>query len=142
MRVRFVRDEIYETEGRGKGPRYRADHEYDLPDDLAQRWLRRGAAIVSPDPEPPEPEAAPQAAAEPPQEPEPPPEPEPHLPVSDDDPPDIPEDWREQHHSTRIALARRLSGAEVTSASDADAIIAEEVERRQAAHDLGAAWPQ
>jgi hypothetical protein len=46
MRIRFTRDAIYETEGPGKGPRYSAGEVYDLPDNLAKRWLRREVAVV------------------------------------------------------------------------------------------------
>jgi len=43
-RVRFLRDEIYESEGRKKGPVYKAGSVHDFEDDFADRWLRRNAA--------------------------------------------------------------------------------------------------
>lgn len=44
---------------------------------------------------------------------------------------EIPEDWREAHHSTRIKLAKSLPGGDdVVSADDADALIELEIERR------------
>lgn len=42
----------------------------------------------------------------------------------------IPSDWREQHHSTIIALADRLTDDEVTTKADAIAVIEAEIERR------------
>lgn len=45
MRIRFTEGVIHETEGRGRGPRYGAGEVYDLDDDQARRWLRRGVAV-------------------------------------------------------------------------------------------------
>lgn len=61
MRVRFTADVLYETEGRGEGPRYAADEVHDLRDDRAERWLRRGVAVPTGD----EPSEAEPAAGEP-----------------------------------------------------------------------------
>lgn len=58
MRVRFLKDAVYETEGPGKGPRFDAGSEHDMREDLARRWVNRGLAV-----EVAEPAAAP---AEPP----------------------------------------------------------------------------
>jgi len=44
MKIRFLVDRIYETEGRNKGPKYLAGQVVDLPTDLAERWLRRQVA--------------------------------------------------------------------------------------------------
>lgn len=46
MRLRFLRDVRYENEGRNKGPMYHKDTEHDFPDAFAQRWLRRGVAVI------------------------------------------------------------------------------------------------
>lgn len=43
-RVEFVADYVYETEGRGKGPKFKKGAVYDFPDDLAQRFIRRNVA--------------------------------------------------------------------------------------------------
>ena len=43
---------------------------------------------------------------------------------------EIPDDWRDQHHSTIIALADRLSDADVSTKADAIAVIEAEIERR------------
>lgn len=44
IRVRFVADAVYETEGPGRGRLFRAGEVHDLRPDLAQRWIRRGLA--------------------------------------------------------------------------------------------------
>ncbi|WP_337186586.1 hypothetical protein [Phenylobacterium sp.] len=44
MRITFLRDEIYETEGPGKGPAFPAGSTWDCADDFGDRWLRRAAA--------------------------------------------------------------------------------------------------
>jgi len=44
MRVRFLQDAVYETEGFRKGPRFEAGSVHELRDDLAQRWINRGVA--------------------------------------------------------------------------------------------------
>lgn len=60
--------------------------------------------------------------------PEPTSEPEKEVPPTEVE---IPEDWREAHHSTRIKLAKSLPGGDdVVSADDADALIELEIERR------------
>lgn len=46
MRVRFLREVQYECDGRNKGPVYKKDSEHNFDDAFAQRWLRRGAAVV------------------------------------------------------------------------------------------------
>jgi hypothetical protein len=43
-RVKFIADYVYETEGRGKGPRFKKGAVYDFPDDFAQRFIRRNVA--------------------------------------------------------------------------------------------------
>ena len=48
MRVTFLRDEIYETEGRKSGHEFKAGEAYDFTDDFAGRWTQRGAAEVVP----------------------------------------------------------------------------------------------
>lgn len=66
-----------------------------------------------------------------------------HVPVEDDasaaqqpaaQPVEIPEDIGDQHHTTRIALANKIlpEGETVSSAADADKVIAEEKSRREA----------
>jgi hypothetical protein len=65
MRIRFVRDCVYPQLDPAASRAYRAGQVYDLPDDHAQRWLRRGAAVIADDPRPglveraPEPEKKP-----------------------------------------------------------------------------------
>lgn len=44
---------------------------------------------------------------------------------------DIPEDWGELHHNSRIAMARRIApDAQIDTAEAADAVIRAEVDRR------------
>ena len=45
MRIRFTQDVQAETEGRHKGPVYKAGFEDDFPLPSAHRWLRRGVAV-------------------------------------------------------------------------------------------------
>lgn len=69
VKVRFLRTEVYETEGFNKGPIFEQGSIHLFDRDFAERWIRRGAAeIVSDDAAaeaaaPAEPEAA--APAEP-----------------------------------------------------------------------------
>lgn len=44
-RIKFTRTELYESEGRNKGPTYKEGSTHDFEDDFADRWLRRGAAV-------------------------------------------------------------------------------------------------
>ena len=44
VKVRFLRDEIYETEGRGLGKQFTAGRVYSMTADQAGRWIRRDAA--------------------------------------------------------------------------------------------------
>lgn len=44
MRVRFLQDVIFETEGFRKGPRFDAGSVHDFAEDFAERWIRRGLA--------------------------------------------------------------------------------------------------
>jgi hypothetical protein len=44
-RVKFLRTELYESEGRNLGPTYKEGSTHDFEDHLADRWLRRGAAV-------------------------------------------------------------------------------------------------
>jgi hypothetical protein len=44
MRIKFLSTQLYESQGRGQGPRYEAGRVYDLPEAFAERWLRRGVA--------------------------------------------------------------------------------------------------
>lgn len=64
MRIRFLQDAVYETEGFRKGPRFEAGSTHELREDLAQRWINRGIAErvevgARPRREPPAPPAAP-----------------------------------------------------------------------------------
>lgn len=43
---------------------------------------------------------------------------------------EIPENWKEAHHRTRMSLARQISGQQPTGAEDADATIQAELDRR------------
>lgn len=45
MKIRFIRTVQAETEGRHKGPVYKAGSEHDFPLASAERWLRRGVAV-------------------------------------------------------------------------------------------------
>jgi hypothetical protein len=49
MRIRFTHDAIYETEGPGKGPRFAAGEVHDFTVNFANRWLRRGLAVLAED---------------------------------------------------------------------------------------------
>lgn len=95
---------------------YCKDMEVDLSDDQADRWLRRGVAVVVLDAKPAK------AAA---------PVPEPAV-VPEPAEVEIPEDWEEHHHMARMALARRLTDEPVENAAVADQVIAAEVARREA----------
>lgn len=95
---------------------YCKDMEVDLSDDHADRWLRRGVAVIVPD-------AKPAVVA---------PEPEPPVVVPEPAEVEIPEDWEEHHHMARMALARRLTDEPVENAAAADQVIAAEVARREA----------
>lgn len=44
-RIKFTRTELYESEGRNQGPTYKEGSTHDFEDHLADRWLRRGAAV-------------------------------------------------------------------------------------------------
>lgn len=44
MKVRFTADAQLENEGPGKGPEFKAGEVYEMSDDQAQRWIRRGVA--------------------------------------------------------------------------------------------------
>lgn len=49
-RITFTRTELYESEGRGKGPTFEAGSTHNFEDHFADRWLRRGVAVeASPD---------------------------------------------------------------------------------------------
>lgn len=63
-RIRFERSVILETEGRNKGPAYEAGSEHDVSEDTAQRWLRRGVAVLVQPVKMGRPMAAPKAAAD------------------------------------------------------------------------------
>lgn len=71
MRIRFLKDAVYETEGPGRGPRFEAGSVHEMREDLARRWIHRQLAeevTAAPRPtrpsRPPRP-PAPQPAAEP-----------------------------------------------------------------------------
>jgi hypothetical protein len=58
MRVKFLRDELFEHEGRNQGHLYLEGEVYDFEPDFAERWLRRGAVeLIDADGKPPKPEA-------------------------------------------------------------------------------------
>lgn len=105
-RIRFTADPKLPRDLADLG--YRNGVEVDLSDDQANRWLRRGVAVVMPD--------APVVVA----------------PVVDDEPEQvaIPDDWEDLHHMSRISLARRLTDGVVETASEADAVITAEIDRR------------
>ena len=44
-RIKFTRTELYESEGRNKGPTYKEGSTHDFEDAFADRWIRRGAAV-------------------------------------------------------------------------------------------------
>lgn len=46
MKIKFLSDQIYETEGRNTGPKFSAGQVVDLSDDMANRWLRRQVAVI------------------------------------------------------------------------------------------------
>jgi len=46
MRIQFTSPVIYETEGPHRGVEYSAGQVVDLRKDLAERWLRRGVAVL------------------------------------------------------------------------------------------------
>ena len=110
---------------------YRDGWEGEMPQDEAERWVRRGVAMIVT----PAMKAAETRAARAASEAQTPAEPLAEPPAEDpaqDGAPEIPEDWRDQHHLARIALARRISGEDIATAADADGIIAAEADRRAA----------
>lgn len=94
---------------------YRKGMEVDLSEDAANRWLRRGVATIIASASP-----APSAPA-------------PAAPADASDPVVIPDGWQNQHHMARMALARRITAEPVENVAAADAVIAAEVARLQAA---------
>lgn len=46
MKVKFTKDAVYKAGPRAEWPKYKAGEIYDFDDDHAQRWVRRGVAIV------------------------------------------------------------------------------------------------
>lgn len=50
MKIRFIKTVQAETEGRNKGPTYKEGTVLDLPEDSANRWLRRSVAVEHTDP--------------------------------------------------------------------------------------------
>lgn len=44
-RIKFLSTEIYESEGRNQGPKYRKGSVHNFEDHFAERWLRRGVAV-------------------------------------------------------------------------------------------------
>lgn len=46
MRVKFLRDEQYENEGRNLGPKFAEGEVYDFTEAFGQRWVQRGAVEV------------------------------------------------------------------------------------------------
>lgn len=44
-KVKFTETVIHETEGYKKGPKFEEGKVYDLPEDQAERWLRRKLAV-------------------------------------------------------------------------------------------------
>ncbi len=112
--VRFIADPKLPRDWADKP--YRAGHEAAMSDDEANRWIRRGVAIVvTPAMAAAETRAANAAAA---------------APADEVTRPEIPEDILDQHHFTRIALARRLTDAPVENVAEADQVILSEIDRR------------
>lgn len=109
-RIRFTADPKLPRDWADKP--YRKDYEADMSDDEADRWLRRGVAVIVPD-QPAE--AQPIEAA-----------------TSLSGPVEIPDDWQSQHHMARIALAKRLTDDPIDTAAAAHEVIAAETERRAA----------
>lgn len=122
--VRFIADPKLPRDWADKP--YRKGYETAMSEDEADRWVRRGVAIiVTPAMAAAETRAAnaAAAAAERPQSPE----------GGGDASAPIPDDWRDLHHMQRLSLARRLApDTEIDTASEADEIIAAELERRAA----------
>jgi uncharacterized protein YodC (DUF2158 family) len=44
MRVKFLKDELYENLGRNKGYEFKEGEKYDFEPSFAERWIRRGIA--------------------------------------------------------------------------------------------------
>lgn len=64
MRIEFAFDTVYETQGPGQGPRFAKGDIVDFPDNIGERWVRRGHKAIAPKPSfvrvpAPEPAAAP-----------------------------------------------------------------------------------
>ena len=139
MRIKFLRNEIYETEGPGKGPKFQKGDVVDFPDHIGQRWERRGHENLDarpsfhrltrvPEQQPDEGDGA-DAASETQST-----ETADHG-ASDAREPgtdlvQIPEDWRDLHHATKRRLAREIRGEDPQSTDDAEAVIEAELERR------------
>lgn len=45
-RIKFLRDEIYENEGPGKGPKFPEGSVWDCTEEFADRWVNRNAAVL------------------------------------------------------------------------------------------------
>jgi hypothetical protein len=45
MKVKFLRDESYKQNDPEQSRQYKAGETYDLEDDHANRWIRRGSAV-------------------------------------------------------------------------------------------------
>jgi hypothetical protein len=103
-RIRFTVDPKLPRDWADKP--YRKGTEHDVSADEADRWLRRGVAEIVAD------------------------RPESTIEETGPEPVEIPDDWRDQHHMARFALARKLTDEPVDSAAAADDVIAAEVERR------------
>lgn len=66
MRVKFLEDHQYETEGRNAGPTFKEGEVKDFRDDIAERFIRRGVAVEAGGAAKPGPAAAQKPAQEPP----------------------------------------------------------------------------
>lgn len=44
MRIKFLRDELYENVGRKQGHPFKKGEVYDVTEDFGERWIRRQAA--------------------------------------------------------------------------------------------------
>lgn len=116
MKIAFTSDVVHETEGPNLGPRFRAGEVHDMRPDIAERWLRRGVAVLAAEP----PDASPAADVG---------DPAPEKPAVIE----IPDDWENAHGATLKKIARLIIGDGVDDVAQARAVIADEIKRRSEA---------
>lgn len=125
-KIEFTKDTLYETEGRGKGPTFKAGAHEDLRDDIAERFVRRGVAVYA-DGEPPPSPAQPRLPTQPRLVVDPP---RVRLPGAGDV--EIPSDWQTLPARDVKEIAELLTDPAPTTRNDAHEAIKAELAARDA----------